>query len=237
MPKTKQMTWKAAILKVLEGASEPLHYQEGVLAEIGKQSLRTAEEKNAPTVAALLSNLVAEGLVVRPSRGFFALSSSGNDSPESPETAEREDTGAFFPYGRFWSADRVDWRNRELMGWQPDVRRPINFATHPALYLLHHSHATMGIVYVGEASANSLFGRLNAHRGDACAGRWDAFSWFSFRPVTPDGNATEEPSFDRTRLIELIETIMIESLTPPLNRKWTGMGEFVRYEQFHHPSR
>ena len=47
MPETKQMTWKAAILKVLEGASKPLHYQEGVLAEIAKQGLRTAEEKNA----------------------------------------------------------------------------------------------------------------------------------------------------------------------------------------------
>ena len=73
-----------------------------------------------------------------------------------------------------------------------------------------------------------MYGRLRSHNEDIRkTGRWDAFSWFGFKPVDPkSGKLKESPSQIPIRdVITLIETILIESLLPRLNMR---SGNYIK---------
>jgi hypothetical protein len=86
-------------------------------------------------------------------------------------------------YGLLWRADGVGWKDKALLGRQARRTggRPTNFWTQSGLYGLYdgdHIH------YIGIAGKLAL--RLNQHRKDRHAGRWDRFSWFGFNELTQD---------------------------------------------------
>lgn len=54
-------------------------------------------------------------------------------------------------------------------------------------------------------------------------GRWDRFSWYAV--------AEKEGTLDRSSLIDALETVLIEAMEPPLNKKsGAGILEMIQRE-------
>lgn len=230
-----QMPWNDAIIKVLERANRPLHYDE-ITRQIEELRLRsvTGATPNR-TVNSHLGQLIVSEKVARTGPGLYTL-------PKIAECAEREqraeeknvyekhsnpDTLTVKAYGLFWARTVVNWNNGELWGRQTENSTLVNFADQIGIYLLHSWNE---IVYVGQTNPpkgeSGLYRRLTNHHNDRerKSERWDSFSWFGFRAVKQDGSLGEAPNgVNLNDLIDVMETIFIEALMPRLNMQ-TGPG-------------
>lgn len=239
------MKWKLAVLKVLKEERKPLHYQR-ILRAIEKRELRPITG-NTPerTVYVSLLDLQDRGKVRRTEPGVFEIVSNSDDNEESvpAEEDQPQSPNVRFPHGRYWRVDSVDWskgpQKRRLLGQlrgaDPTSNSVRNFANDPGLYVLHHTHAPMGILYVG-MTEESLYARLKSHLGDQCEGRWDSFSWFSLLGMTEEElEPTDTFELDRNLFLKLMEAFMLECFLPPLNEQRTGKDAlFLSYEQYRH---
>ena len=76
------------------------------------------------------------------------------------------------------------------------------------------------MIYVGRSTDRPLGQRLYEHTVDRLSGRWDRFSWFGIYGVADDSTLiTEVPEFNGDAIIQALESVLIESLEPPLNRR------------------
>lgn len=239
------MKWKLAVLKILREARKPLHYQK-ILRIIKEGGLRPITGKTPErTVYVNLLDLQGAGKVRKTDRGVFEfVSQSDNDEEGAPaEEDQPQSPKVRFPHGRYWRLDSVDWSKGpqkrglfgQLRGADPAANTVRNFANDPGLYVLHHTHAPMGILYVG-MTEGSLYARLKSHLGDQCEDRWDAFSWFSLRGLTQeDLEPTDAFELDGDLFLKLMEAFMLECFMPPLNEQRTGKNTlFLPYEQYRH---
>lgn len=239
-PVNKGMTWGDAAFEVLKKAKSPLHYKV-ILKTIEEQRLRAVTGKTpAGSLYVACKNLKSDGLITLPEPGVFALA----QNPDTDGGGQTENAQAaadlLFPHGRYWQADSIDWKptNGNLWGYlgePPPFESLHDFADHPGLYVLHHTHAPLGILYVGKTDAG-LYQRLRNHRTDKCEGRWDSFSWFSLRGMR-ELEPTDEFELDRSRFLKLMEAFMLECFLPPLNNQRTGKKTmFAAYEQLERES-
>lgn len=232
------MSWQDAIRQVLNEANEPLDYNE-ITRRIEEGNLRTLTGATpATTVNRALGILVSEEEVVRTGRGQYALPDTAKRSEEQEAAEERaRDDAVADPerltvkaYGMYWDRHIVDWSpvRGQLWGQQNDAANPVNFADQDGIYLLHSWNE---IVYVGQTFTRTgeagLYGRLRSHHVDRDrrkSDRWDAFSWFGFKPVNEAGNLMDAPaSGDLASVIDVIEALFIEAFMPRLNMQ-TGRG-------------
>ena len=77
-------------------------------------------------------------------------------------------------YGEFWSRDRVDWKARQLPGVRKG-KKPCDVWNQWGIYALYEDFR---IVYIGQADNRAMGKRLDEHRKDRFAERWDSFSFF-----------------------------------------------------------
>jgi hypothetical protein len=129
-------------------------------------------------------------------------------------------------YGELWSPDLVKWGTRggsktELLGEFGPRRSPIivDVRDQRGIYVLSHEWR---VVYVGKADKVSLVSRLNLHRSDHLAGRWDRFSWFGIRGALKTGKLGSEISTKNTTTTDLIKTfesLLIAVTEPPRNKR------------------
>lgn len=231
-----EMRWEDAIMAVLDKAEEPLNNAE-IRRQIEKCGYRTITGFTpANTVFTSLKSLVDEGKLVRTGRGLYATPANAKrfmkeeaDQEEAAETAAA-DPGKFTvkAYGLYWSRSLVNWNpiNGQLWGQQNDNASPVNFADQHGIYLLHSWNE---IVYVGqtltEKTQSGLYRRLKSHYNDRRkTDRWDAFSWFGFRPVAENGELLTAPDGGNlVEVIDVIEAMFIDGLMPRLNMQ-TGPG-------------
>lgn len=230
-----EMTWRAAVRRVLSESEGPLHYAEIAQHIIDNDYRRSTGATPAATVAAVLSQQLVEE-VVRVDRGVYTLASrtselAATDASTVPptqqsETTDSEDssdpeTGFLNAFGMFWRRDEVDWEQRgsSLWGAQLKASDSINFAEQVGVYILYSGER---VIYVGRITEARLGPRLWEHTRDRLSGRWDRFSWFGVRAVGPDGRLGAIPSsaqFGVSMLVVTMEALLIEGLEPPQNRR------------------
>lgn len=229
------LSWKEAIIKVLETSSEALHYTE-IAEAISAQGLRTEVGATpANSVAAVLTSSLkdeADGSpFMRVSKGFYGLrgppqgrvavvtASNVSPTPTALRVETQDEAGLINAFGMYWVRDMVLWRTMpRLLGQQQPGSQPVDFCGETGVYLLHDGRS---VVYVGRTTEQPLGVRLRQHTTDRLNGRWDRFSWFGTRRVKDDGSLDDErpEKFTLENLIATMEALLIEGLEPPQNRK------------------
>lgn len=228
----KELTWRAAIDKVLGATSTPLHYNditERIIADRLRMSLGATP---AATVNAQISASIkrdgASSPYIRVAKGTFSLAKSSASAvssakvkltptvEESEESEEQYDIVSSF--GMFWRREAVQWAaTPKLLGMQQLGATPVDFNKQLGIYLLYDGRE---VIYIGRTTDRPLGRRLFEHTLDRLAARWDRFSWFGLLPVSESGQLGELPAtFEAAKMIPALEAILIEALEPRQNRK------------------
>lgn len=232
---TQHLSWNEAVLKVLREADRPLHYTE-VEQQIMEQGLRSRiANSQATTNASLRSLMSASGRngvrEIYNQRGMYALEPIATQVNRKlrDEEAAAKNSGIIRieAFGLFWRRALVNWDSgQELLGQQSKDSIVVDFADQDGVYFLHDGREVM---YVGKTytptSNYGLHSRLRDHNEDPRKTvYWDCFSWFGFKPVAEDGRllqASQNATLES--VIDVIETIFIETLLPRLNQQ-SGEG-------------
>lgn len=241
---SENLSWKDAIVRVLSENGEAMHYVD-IAEEIVERQLReTFGATPASTVAANLSMSITndgpESLFYKAGRGLFGLRSDQTEpKPEivkpsigDSESADETIIGAL---GMFWLRTNVDWKqNPAILGCQQIGADTVNFSEQRGVYLLHDRH---DVVYVGRSIERPLGQRLYEHTYDRLNGRWDRFSWFGLCKVDENGGLSRElPDSNGETVIVALESILIECLEPPQNRRRGDKLSAVEFMQTRDPS-
>lgn len=215
-----EMSWKDAAQKVLEDAAKPLHYKD-ITDRILGQGLKT---KVGATPAATVNSTInwaiqkegSAGAFERTGRGEYGLRTGGKSEAAPDDDAE---SGSLEAFGMYWERDRVNWTgNPRLFGREHPKSDRVNLADQLGVYLLYDEHRV--VVYVGQATKQSIWQRLAQHTSDRLTSRWQRFSWFGIRPVAKNGKlgSVATGTITPKRLISTLEALLIEALEPRQNR-------------------
>ena len=240
----QDLSWKEAVVKILEQAGQPMHYAE-IADAIAEQQLRSdlgatpANSVNATINISMRKDGPASPFVQirRGEYGLKSLSGTGLETHRGATTSEAQggadeiqETGLINAFGMYWSREQVNWAPSipRLLGHQQAGSSPVDFCGQKGVYLLHDGRS---VVYVGRSTDQPLGVRLRQHTSDRLNGRWDRFSWFGIYPVSESGALlTSSPKqYGIDMLIVTMEALLIEGLEPPQNRK---RGDDFRAAEF-----
>lgn len=221
------LSWRDAVIRVLEDAGKPLPYVEITQAIIDCGHRERVGATPAATVSATLSmSLKNEGdgsPFVKPERGVYGLRKASPAAPSVVEQDEAEEDadqmGLINAFGMFWRRSEVSWKPRHplLRGFQQAGSQEVDFSAQVGVYLLQDGDR---VIYVGRVTEPRLGGRLGEHTRDRLSGRWDRFSWFGVLKVTEEGRLSSPPGgFTLENLVATMEALLIEGLEPPQNRR------------------
>jgi hypothetical protein len=95
------------------------------------------------------------------------------------------------------------------------------------------------LIYVGQAGYNDrarLYDRMNAHRVDHLAERWQRFSWFGIDPVKGRKGAktvveTDPKTSNTATVLNHLEGILIATAEPRLNLQGGRFGDAQQFYQ------
>lgn len=226
------MSWRDAIIHVLEDEGGPVHYAD-IAQAISDRGYRTSVGATpANSVATTISTSMQDS-VVRTDRGYYALALDGIKRVDSatgqaptappdvaPTSEDAAPMGLINAFGMFWQRSEVFWPSKSvrLLGIQQSGSERIDFAEQAGVYLLYDGER---VIYVGRVSEPRLGQRLWEHTRDRLTGRWNRFSWFGVRGVSENGKLGPIPSssIEVPRLIATLEALLIEGLEPPQNRR------------------
>lgn len=214
------MSWKDAAKKVLKDAGHPLHYTE-IADRILDQGLRTKFGATpAASVASVITTTISKegptGVFKRTNNGEYGLNTAGKSEAVSDDETE---AGSIEAFGVYWERDRVIWVGKpRLLGRTHPKADRVDLADQKGVYLLYDDGGV--VVYVGQATKQSIGQRLSQHTADRLTGRWRRFSWFGIRPVTENGklNPVAAGTITPAQLISTLEALLIEALEPRQNR-------------------
>jgi len=241
-----ELSWKDAIIAVLERAQGPLHYAE-IATRVYELKLRyeptaTPADTVAAAIALSFKNEGQNSPFVRVSRGYYALRNLQQQGPKIAEAElaggeSSESTGVVNAFGMFWERSKVLWTPQQpkILGQQQVGSKPVDFAEEKGVYLLHDSQ---GVLYVGRVTEQNLGTRLGQHTYDRLAGRWTRFSWFGVYPVQQDGTLKTTANFSGVNInviIATMEAVLIEGLEPRQNRKRGDDFQAVEFLQAEDP--
>lgn len=224
-----EMTWQAAITKVLGDAGTALHY-----AEIAERIVTSSLRKN---VGATPSNTVYSVLAGKKSvfekvapATFRIRGTSDSIDGEDDSDSDTEPARPIMALGMFWERDLVSWTGKpSILGSEQPGAVSVNMTDQNGVYLLHDFR---DIVYVGRATEATLGSRLFAHTRDRLKTRWNRFSWFGFREVKDNGALGPiSKTYDLRDVIVAMEALLIEALEPPQNRKGGDGFHGIEYIQ------
>lgn len=242
-----ERTWRDAIIRVLREAQTPLEY-----AEISDRALTQGYYKtdaatpHATVNAQITGSIKHDGAAspfVKVGRGVFGLKEGvGSILPQQPadqiskrvapvtETDIEDSDSIVRSFGMYWQRDLVVWRNDpRVFGKQQAMARQVDFGRQKGIYLLYDHHT---VVYVGRSIDRPLGKRLYEHTIDRLGSRWNRFSWFGLLDVTSEGALREVPvAPNLAAMIGTLESLLIETLEPPQNRKRGDDFSAVEYIQ------
>lgn len=149
-------------------------------------------------------------------------------------------------YGLMWRRDAVHWgrpgqRTRGVL----EGRRSgeiVDFHDQIGVYVLYDESRRP--IYVGQAGQGNarLYNRLNSHRKNHLAHRWQYFSWFGLLSVNKNGSLSgrDAPSKRvsgtlRSTLNE-IEGVLIAATEPVFNKQGAKFRGIARYRQVSRPA-
>lgn len=243
----KQLTWKEAIVKVLEEENRALHYTEiaELIAKRGYRSSFGATPQD--TVSSLITTEIntkkEDSNFLRVEKGtYILLNAQGqtNALEDENKPKSQKNTVERFKviqaFGIYWDRELVHWKNTpDLLGVQLQNSDPVNFKDQIGVYLLHDGRET---IYVGQAIAQPLGQRLKDHTVDRLSGRWNRFSWFGFYGVNESSKLEVKSKLEQLGmqdLGDLLEAILIESIEPRQNRKQGNLFAGIEYLQRESP--
>jgi hypothetical protein len=223
----RDLKWPEAIIRVLKDHGKPMPYADIAKGIIEKGYRKSVGVTPAATVASIVSTSIKnEGdrsPFFKPERGVYGLRELTPRHPTVEEQDEAQDDaeemGLINAFGMFWRRDAVDWKPSQpaLNGYSQAGSQEVNFSGQVGVYLLHDGTR---VVYVGRVTEPRLGARLRDHMRDRLNGRWDRFSWFGVQKVTDDGKLSASPKeFTLDNLVATMETLLIEGLEPPQNRR------------------
>lgn len=241
------MTWHAAIQKVLGASPTPLYYKQ-ITERILEEGLRkkvgaTPEATVNAQISASIKHDGEDSPYRRVDKGTYVLSDSPPPPPPTEDPDDNED-GVVISFGAFWERDKVNWKAKpRLLGvFQTEGATKANptqvdFSGQHGVYLLHDIRE---VIYVGRTTDGDLGKRLLAHTQGRLQGRWSRFSWFGFRPVSTEGKLGDKmqslpTAYGMENLIFTLEAVLIESLEPRQNRKRGDRVPAVEYRQVQDP--
>lgn len=238
------LSWLDAIVQVLQGNAEPMHYTD-IAEAIAEQKLRTGLGANPSTtvnsiITTSMNNEADDSPFQRVARGQYGLKPAAGAQqpppgqpaqpaqPVEPPPDEPEETGLINAFGMYWSRNNVLWTTTpRILGQQQLGSTHVDFCGQRGVYLLHDGRA---VVYVGRTTAQPLGVRLRQHISDRLNGRWDRFSWFGVFPVAESGALSDAVgAYTLDMLIVTMEALLIEGVEPPQNRK---RGDDFRAAEF-----
>ena len=231
----REMTWQAAIKKVLRDAGTALHYAE-IAERIVTRGLRTTVGATpSNTVYAVLADKKAVFEKVAPATFRIRRTGDPNGGRHDPPS-ETEPASPIMALGMFWERDLVSWTGKpSILGAEQPGATSVNMTDQNGVYLLHDLR---DIVYVGRATESTLGARLYAHTRDRLKTRWNRFSWFGFRAIADDGTLGQIPNtYDLRDVIVAMEALLIEALEPPQNRKGGDGFQGIEYIQAEDPGK
>jgi hypothetical protein len=245
----EKLSWKDAIVQVLERAGGSLHYNE-IAQQIAERRLRgDLGATPARTVSSQITTSIQQdpdSPFIRAGRGMYALRTrslsetaiNSNQPILEPAAAEEQaaTTGVVNAFGMFWDRAKVIWsQSPRLLGQQQPGSMAVDFGQQRGVYLLHDRQGT---VYVGRVTDQGLGRRLWQHTIDRLQSRWDRFSWFGVYPVQEDGSCQFGASFsvDINTVIITMEAILIEGLEPRQNRRRGDELQALEFIQVEDPS-
>ena len=227
-------TWKDAIQKVLDESQDAMTAQE-IAEAISEQGLyQTKGRTPFKTISRDINQSVRyEGEkspfgIVEP--GLF-ISRSALNQKNQLQFDEPEISGDTFiaAYGVLWRREWVAWGRNRLDGTQSNRDQAVNFAEQSGVYVLYDRNKP---IYVGMSAENSLMRRLKTHTRGRFDSRWDRFSWFGCRTPQDDGSLADTPNdFSSNHMIAAMESLLIELLEPPQNRKHGDRFSESEYNQ------
>ena len=233
MQKKEEMQWHDAILKVLEEAKAPMHYNDIAQTIIQKKYRTSLGATPHITVHSIISKDLKDDVVNYEDRGMFILKKYEQEYANGNPIEVECENSVVEAYGRFWLRDKVNWKNNvELYGNQGEHSQNVDFSGEVGVYLLHRGYE---IVYVGQTTKQNLGARLLQHTKDGLADKWDKFSWFGLYAVNED-NGKLKKSKEKTRinlmyLADTLESILIECLEPRFNNKSGNNLSVKEYKQ------
>jgi hypothetical protein len=227
-----------------------MHYAD-IAEEVTERELRSSVGATpSNTVNAVITTDINEkgdgSLFIRVNRGEYMLREGGDDEVPTQSIDEEDleeealavdEAGVVKAFGMYWQRKLVDWSNSPtLLGEQSRGAQQVNFADQIGVYLLHDQGRT---VYVGRTTEQPLGRRIYQHTYDRLNGRWNRFSWFGFLPVRQDGSFVRDHDElpDQEALITTLESVLIETVEPPQNRKRGDNIRAVEYLQAEDPAR
>ena len=231
----KEMTWQAAIEKILRDAGTALHYAEIAERIVTRELRKTVGATPSNTVYAVMAGKKAVFEKVAPAtfRLHGAGDSNGGGDDSVPET---EPIGPIMAFGMYWERDLVSWTGKpSVIGSEQPGAESVNMTEQTGIYLLHDFR---DIVYIGRATESTLGSRLSAHTRDRLKTRWNRFSWFGFRPIEENGTLGSIPdTYDLRDVVIAMEALLIEALEPPQNRKGGDGFHGIEYIQAEDPEK
>lgn len=235
-----EMSWRDAIVQVLQKSVEPMHYTD-IADAIAEDGLKTdVGATPAATVNAIFAvSIKKEGNdspFRRVSRGFYTLAASYSPALQiQPLLDEQDETGLINAFGMYWARSGVNWTaNPRILGQQQVGSAQVDFREQHGVYMLHDGRA---VIYVGRTTDQCLGARLKQHTIDRLNGRWDRFSWFGVYSVAENGSldSNGDTLYTLDMLIATMEALLIEGLEPPQNRKRGDDFRAVEFLQVEDP--
>jgi len=235
-----EKSWKDAIKAVLSSSDTPLHYAE-ISEQILSQGLyETDGATPAATVSAQITSSIKhdgeKSAFIKVGKGIYTLRSKSSNPIEEIKTVQAkvvddsDDISIINSIGMYWRRDLVVWKNDvKIFGKQQAQSKQVDFSKQKGIYILYDHHT---VVYVGRSIDRPLGKRLYEHTIDRLGSRWDRFSWFGLLDVTEDGLLKEvKLNNSIPGIISALESILIETLEPPQNRKRGDDFTAVEYIQ------
>ncbi len=237
-----EKSWKDAIIKVLKESEVPLHYADITDQILARGYYKTDGATPAATVNAQIATSIKHDSsgspFVRVSKGTFALREYTNPEIQvsNPEVVLNQDIeqpdSIIKALGMYWQRDLIIWKNDpKLLGKQQASSKSVDFCKQRGVYILYDHHT---VIYVGRSTDRPLGKRLYEHTLDRLSGRWNRFSWFGLLDVANEGDLIENTvSPGQSTIISTLESILIETLEPPQNRRRGDDLSAIEYIQ--HP--
>lgn len=243
-----ELAWKDAIVEALRANGTAMRYTD-IAEQIVERGLRTQVGATpASTVNVVINNSIKgemdESPFIKVSKGEYFLRAATQPEVQqdqvAQETAETEngaedDLSIMRAFGMFWVRELVLWKvNPSLLGRQQIGADNVDFSGQLGVYILYDGREP---IYVGRSVDRFLGQRLYEHTQDRLRSRWDRFSWFGVLQVTDAGeleanNATPGPE----QWIAMMESLLIEALEPPQNRKRGDGFSAIEYMQAEDPA-
>lgn len=240
------MTWKDAILKVLQQNKKgdeyaPMHYRD-ITNEIIENGLIKPNGKTpANTVSAILTGnkdlfeSLGDGefkLTFLGKKGSKKISDVGHKVTETKIPEIQQSVSSLIQtYGMYWVRDGISWHsNPRLLGVQSFGAGTIDLSEMRGIYMLYDGRE---VIYVGQAT-DSILKRLIQHTKNRLSTRWDRFSWFGIDGVGDDGKLVRINNnivTNITTLVDALEGILIEGLEPRQNRRQGDNFGFEYYQE------